>query len=375
MRVNSRSILASTFCCLLFVSACAAPGATPSPSDAVPRTSGAPESPAPKSAAPAERVDVRFALPVGIADEGQIWAYVPEQMGFFEEEGLDVNFITSGSGGDALRLVGTGNADFSISNAENMLNARTEGLDLVGVACLDTVQIYRVITLADSPIEAYSDLAGQAVGVVSFTSGTFPFTQSALQENGIDPENDVEVIAVGSGAPGLEALQSGQVAALTTTETNIARFEALGAELNFLPATSGQLLPADLLLVRSELLESDPGLVARFARAVMKGIVYAQANREAAAEMHRYMFPEAAAETLEVSTAIVTARSESQALRDDQEGWGWVPVDAYQELQERALELGTVLEPHDLDGVLTNELMPQIQDFDVEAVQALPYEQ
>lgn len=319
------------------------------------------QSPAPEPAT------ITFALPVSVPDEGQVWAYVPSGAGFFADENLEVTFVPSEGGGDALRQVATGNADVSVGSPENMLNAVNEGLELRAIATVVTTQIFRIAVLPDSPVEDYEDLAGLRVGVSSFTSGSFPFAKFALQENGLS-EADVEFIETGSGAPALEALRNDEVDAISTWDTQLAGFSILGTELRTLPPTSNAGFPADQILVRSDFLEAQPDVVARFARAVLRGIVFAQANPEAAVEMFREEFPEAAqARTAAENAVVLKARLANMALRDDQSGWGWIPVDAYAELQAAALELGTVKAEQDLETIMSNELADQIQDFDPDA--------
>jgi NitT/TauT family transport system substrate-binding protein len=373
LRSSSSRWIAATFILVLtlLLGACQA-GASPSetaeesaPDETVAESAAATEEATPEP----EPASITFALPVSVPDEGQVWAYVPNGAGYFEEENLEVTFVPSEGGGDALRQVATGNADVSVGSPENMLNAVNEGLDLQAVATVITTQIFDIAVLPDGDVHSYDDLQGGRVGPSSFTSGSFPFAKFALAENGIDPETEVEFVPVGSGGPALEALRNGEVDALSTWDTQLAGFSILGTELETLPPASNANFPADQILVRTDFLDEQPDVVARFTRAVMKGIVFANAHPEEAIEMFREQFPEsAAARSAEESVAVLEQRLTNMQLRDDQEGWGWIPIDAYAELQAAALDLETVVAEQDLEAIMTNELADQIQDFDPDAV-------
>lgn len=319
-----------------------------------------------------EPTHIVFALPVARPDEGQVWAYVPEAAGFFAEENLIVEFVPNDGGSAALRQVAAGNADFSVSNPEALVNAVAEGLDLRGVATLITRQIHGVRTLADSGISSYEDLRGGSLAVSSFTSGAFFFAQFALAENGLTPDVDVEFVTTGSGAPMLAAAQSGDVDAFAVWDTQVAGFEQLGAKIITLPSSRTD-LPSDLLIVRSELAESNPDVVARFARAVVKGIVFAQANPDAAVQMFLETFPEAAETgTVELSLILLNARLSNMLQSDSQERWGDIPLADYQALLEADMALGIITGlPDDFGAVFNTDLQDQIGKFDVSEVEAL----
>jgi NitT/TauT family transport system substrate-binding protein len=323
-----------------------------------------------EAAPAAEPASVRFALPVSPPDEGQIWAFVPSGAGFFEEENLEVEFLPSDGGTAALTSVATGDADFSVSNPQALINGVAEGLDVRGVATVIPRQIYGFYVLPGSDIQDYEDLRGKRVGISSFTSGSYPFAQSALSEKGLNPDSDVEFVTTDAGAPALAALQSGDVDVLATWDTQVAVFGMLGQELRQLPETSVAQLPADLITTRTDLLESDPDVVARFARAVLKGIAYANERPEDALAMFQEQFPDAAAgaEDPQESLVVLEARVETMQPSEAQDGWGDIPLDQYEQLQEIGLETEVIEQPQDLSEIMVTDLLPEIQEFDPEAV-------
>lgn len=317
-----------------------------------------------------EERSVTFALAVPVPDPGQVFAYVPAQAGFFEEEGLDVTFETNDGSTPAIQAVASGRADFAVSAPNTLFSGINEGFDLKAVAAIVSTSIYRVFVPSDSEIQDYADLEGADVGVSSLQSFAYGYAQQALRDAGLDPDTDVNFVTVGTGAPAYQALESGEVDALSLWDTQLALFRAqLDADLRELPPTELSDLPNDPIVVNNELLSSDPDLVAAFSRAVMKSVVFAQANPEAAAQMYLDEFPDAArGTTLEAATAALEARLANMEMRPDQKGWGWLPIEAYEEIQRIQVDLGVQPKPVDVSSVLTNELADQIQDFDPQEV-------
>ena len=129
-------------------------------------------------------------------------------------------------------------------------------------------------------------------------------------------------------------------------------------------------MPGDQLLTRQDLLQRDPDLVARFGRAVFKGIIFAQANPEAAVDYFVAQYPDAArGKTREDHLLVLKARLDNMELVPEQQGkWGFIPLAGYEEIQRLGLELGTIKARQDLAQIMTNELSDRINTFDPEQV-------
>jgi NitT/TauT family transport system substrate-binding protein len=322
----------------------------PAPSD---NPSGAPET-----------ASVRFALPVPTPDAGQVWAYMPSYAGFFAEQGLEVEFIPNDGGTAALQQVATGNAEFSISNPQALLNAVGAGLGVVGVATVVPRQIYGFYVPEDSAIKDYSDLEGKNVGISSPTSGVYPFAQAALAEAGLDYQADVSLVTTGGGAPQLQALSSGGVDAIASFDTAVATFANLGTNLRALPPTSVADDPADLLVTNVLFLKDNSDLVVRFAKALFQAIEFAQQNPDEALAAFKDQFPQSSeGATDEENLRVIQSRLDTLQLTDAQNGWGDIPLDGYQHLQEVGVEFGSIPAAQDFSRVFDTSLLSQMQDF------------
>ena len=315
---------------------------------------------------------VKMAIAVAVPDPGQVFVFAPTGFGFYKKEGLDVEIVTNSGGGAALQQVVTGNADFALSSPENFINGVASGMDLKAVATIITTSIYSVGVLSGSPINSYSQLKGKKVGVSAFTSGAYPFAQAALAENGLDPKKDVSFVITGSGGPAADALKTGKVDVLVTTDTQWAIFKTLGVTPTYLSRPIAGKLPADQIVTKSETLAKNPDLVTRFVRATLEGIIAADANPSKAIDMYIAQYPDASgAQSKAANQTIMQARLVNMRLIPEQNGkYGYIPVALYQQVQDAGTKYGTIKTPQDLTKLMDNSLSSKYSTFDSAKVAA-----
>jgi len=309
---------------------------------------------------------VKFAVAVAVPDPGQVFMFAPSGFGYFKKEGLDVQIVTNSGGGAALQQLATGNADFALSSPENFINGVASGMDLKAYATIITQSIYSVGVNSGSPITSYAQLKGKKVGISAFTSGAYPFAQAALAENGLDPKKDVQFVIIGTGGPAVDALKTGKVNVVVTTDTQWAIFKTLGINVTFLTRPSVGKLPADQIVTRSETLKNNPGLCERFARAVLEGIVAALANPSKATDYYMSQYPDASASQSKANNqAIMQSRLDNLKIIPEQNGkWGYIPIELYQEVESLGVKYGTIKTPQDLNLLMGNSLISKIDTFD-----------
>ncbi|HZR99818.1 MAG TPA: ABC transporter substrate-binding protein [Chloroflexota bacterium] len=261
--------------------ACAAPAASPAERAAVrpPAAGSAPPAsgeaaPAPAApAAPRELRHVRLGMSTYSA------AYMDELVamdkGYFDEEGLEIEPLIAGGGVLTPALV-AGEIQFSTS-ASSALSAMIQGADLrVVYTSLDRPAYQLWSSTPD--VRTLQDLVGRRVGISSRGDTHEISMRLLLKKHGIDPDS-VVYAAVGSGAARISAIESGAVDAATLAPRDFLQ----------LAQPRGNLL-ADIeeeiklvytgIATSGPLLRSEPGLVERFLRSVVKGREYARRYRE-----------------------------------------------------------------------------------------------
>jgi len=163
--------------------------------------------------------------------------YVAEEMGFYEDEGLQVTILPGGSGTEPQDLVAAGSAEFGVTWLGILLEARDQGASLVNIAQVFQSSGFRYITRADSGIASPADLRGRTIEV--WYGGNEVPLLALLQKYELDPDSD---LTLQSQAFDMNAFLNRSVeasAAMSYNELNVVRESfiagALGISLDDLP--------------------------------------------------------------------------------------------------------------------------------------------
>jgi len=236
---------------------------------------------------------IRLTMPVVALSMTPV--YVAKAAGYFAQEGLDVEMImTNGSGPDIKALI-AGDVDFTFTPGDNVMLAYQEGKRTVIVmtgfhrliinwAMHTDVARARGITETTPLAEKLRALKGLTVGVTQAGALTAHLASFVIRQAGYVPQQDVNVIPVGSGPTWLAALENRKVdVALTATpvpETAISQ----GYAMMFINNAKGEdpSIPEFLmecLITRPDVVEKNAGLVRRMARALVNANKWALSHR------------------------------------------------------------------------------------------------
>lgn len=352
--------------------------AAPAPAPA-PAADEAEEQPEEAPVEPASLIYVGSAAVPG-STQIALWA-VPSEMGFFEEEGLTVSLETADGSSAALQVVASGSADVTNSEVVSTVSAVAQGVPVTSFAGIVVNYPWRIGVLEGSSVQSAEDLRGKKVGIISLASGSNPFARAWMSENGLDPDSDVELIPVGGGPAALAAIESGEVDALAHYTELYATFANLGSPFRFLPNPALFDPQFSIALTSSsDLFESQPDVLARYGRALFKGVLFSAVNPEAAMRIGYKYFPEKLPESGDPNERVaqdanaLKAWLESATPREGEpSSWrfGDIPADRWVATQEFAITAGSLAEAIDPDLVWNGSLIDEINDFDREAVIAL----
>ena len=185
-----------------------APAATTAPTTA-------PSVAASASAAPSGAVDKPLACCKKViaaysnvsADDWVMW-YAFEK-GIFKERGLEVDMQAISGGAQTSAALLANQIHIGQFGGAEALSAVAAGADLVVVA--NMAPVYPYILYAQKGIKTIADLKGKKVGVSNKGGSSDIATRAALKANGLDPDKDVVITAVGSHANRTAALLNGSI--------------------------------------------------------------------------------------------------------------------------------------------------------------------
>jgi NitT/TauT family transport system substrate-binding protein len=221
---------------------------------------------------------VRIVVGTQALNIGYPWLTLPQVLGYWKEEGLDVQVVPLAPPAQPITLLVSGQADFAQVNGAVVVQAQTLKNEPVKVAMLNGITDWSVAVLDTSPIKSVKDLKGKTIGAFGLASGGVALFRALLQDNGIDPDKDVHLIAVGSGAPAIEALRTGQVQALVFWATAMASFENAGLKLRYMRGPDWRRIPDYTLSVMDKTAQSDPKMVEAVVRGMAKATLFALTN-------------------------------------------------------------------------------------------------
>lgn len=136
--------------------------------------------------------------------------YMAQELGYFEEAGLDVSIATPSDPAAPMKQVAAGRTDLAISYEPEVALAREQGLDVVAVAALVDRPLTSLIWLKKSGVKGVGSLKGKTIATAGIPYQD-AFLKTILARVKLTPD-DVKAVNVGFGL--LPALVGGSAQAM-----------------------------------------------------------------------------------------------------------------------------------------------------------------
>jgi NitT/TauT family transport system substrate-binding protein len=328
------------------------------------------------SAAPAETLRVGWCART-VTSAAAPYA-IANKMGWFKAAGgFDVQLVPLPGSTDCIKYVGTGEIRYSVPSVEPLASLRPQGLLAKIFYTAYQGNIYGPAVLADSPIKTLDDLKGKSIGVQSMSSGGVPVARAIAASIGLDPNTGVNIVVVGEGAQAAALVRSHQVDALSLYDTQYALIENVGVKLRRLDAKVIDRFPSNGFVALDETLAKHRKEAVALAQGYAKGTIFAIANPEAAVRILWEVFPQTKATGKDEATALkddvktLEARAESWHLeKSGVKRWGESSEANYQAYLDFLHKTAVIKQPVEAADVVTNDLIADINEFDVEKIKA-----
>lgn len=302
--------------------------------------------------------------------------YVPLAMGWWKDEGLDVDVLFSQGTSAAVQNIIGGGAEIGMGNTTPWLSADTKGLtDIRMVAAMRNTS-WRILTMADSGITTPQQLKGKTIGLAVAGSGGAMYLDTMLRRAGLDPQNDVRKVVIGLGAQAFDAIASKRVDAALTFMGEIATFKALGNDATYFQEDEWLNFPDYSLFATEEAIKKDPTTIEKLARGIVKAQVFAEASPECVAKIFRKNHGGANRKlTLAQDTEIEKSNLAETDLVLDRAGGKYranVSAEGLDKLQNFLKDNGAIEKTIDVSKLMPDDkdFFHRINDFDHEAVRA-----
>lgn len=167
----------------------------------------------------------RLVITQAVTSLAFIQNYIAAELGYFADEGLEVEVVVTRGGGPDVQAVLAGDAAFTVNDGAQILPAVAKGQTLTCLmATLDRniINVSMLRETADrlsvgpeSPIgDKLAALAGLNIGITRPGSLTWQLARFNLNTAGLDPDTGATIVGLGGGPAVAAGLQNGDVDAI-----------------------------------------------------------------------------------------------------------------------------------------------------------------
>ena len=227
---------------------------------------------------------------VSIAVGGKnLFYYLPltvaDQLGYFKDEGLQVEISDFAGGAKALQALIGGSADVVSGAFEHTISMQAKNQMITAFVLQGRApQIVMAVSNKTMPnYKSIADLKGKKIGVTAPGSSTSMMSNFVLAKGGLKP-TDVSYIGVGASAGALSALRSGQIDAIANLDPLITMMQQKNEiriisdtrTLKETEAVFGGPMPAATLYASADFIKKYPNTTQALTNAMVRALRWLQ---------------------------------------------------------------------------------------------------
>lgn len=285
------------------------------------------------------------------------WAstYVADALGFFKEEGLEIEYSIYKDGPVAFQGMHAGDSDFCLLSAEPVLRAYDEGMESYFVLTNTKNRTYAFATKPE--IKTMQDLKGKTVFAGMPGSAPYSFVLSLLKEAGMQ-ENDVSFINLEYGAA-ITALAEGQVDGIFFDIYNKKELTSSIPDVNILvdttiPETHKQLYGSEfcettIVTCTKKFADENPETVQKFVNASSKALGWI--SEHSTEEVADILLPYFEGMTKEELVA------KFDTVKSSFSPTGEIHKEGYQTVEDFCFEQGLIKKPIGFENIVASQFM------------------
>ena len=212
--------------------------------------------------------------------------FVAHDLGFFKENGLEIEEVRTGSGSKAAMIVISGDAQYYLGTIDKITKAKEKGKDLLAVCAMmtrmgSTLAIRKGVKpgIEELPLkERVPQIKGLKIGVTGRGSGTDILARYIITHySDLDPERDVNLMPIGKSSAYYAAMKTNKVDIVVRSEPVPAYCVHNFGARYFVDIIGGEIpFFSDYLYIsvigRKDYIEQNPDIT----RAFVKGVVKAE---------------------------------------------------------------------------------------------------
>jgi NitT/TauT family transport system substrate-binding protein len=161
-----------------------------------------------------------------------------------------------------------------------IVTADAQGADVVVLATLTPT--YPYVFEVSKDISNKEDLKGKTIAIRAVGDATDIATRVMLKKEGLDPDNDVTILAVQQEGARMAALQSGQICCSVAQVSDRLELEKVGFHTLFDLTNEGLPNSQGVIAAKRDYVTANPQVVQNFMNSLVAGIALMKADKAAA---------------------------------------------------------------------------------------------
>ncbi|HEX7683175.1 MAG TPA: ABC transporter substrate-binding protein [Trinickia sp.] len=223
-------------------------------------------------------------------------AKLTEQLGYFKDEGLDVELESQPAGVDAENELLAGAVQAVVGFYDHTIDLQAKGKETEAIVVFGQVpgEVELVSTKAANTVKSMADVKGKTLGVTGLGSSTSFLTQYLASQHGIE-SSQFTMLPVGAGPTFIAAIKQSRIDAGMTTEPTVSKLVHDGdakvlVDMRTVEGTKAALggtYPAASLYVQSAWVATHKAEAAKLAHAFVRTMqfIHTHSAEEIAAKM------------------------------------------------------------------------------------------
>ena len=281
--------------------------------------------------------------------------YVARDLGWYREEGLDVEIVPGTGSSNTIRVVGAGGATFGMSDSGTMSAGVAQDVPVMAIGMFNQKCPITVFSFPAKHIEKPKDLEGKTVGAVAGAAEAKIFPAFA-RKNGVDLSK-VKMVDL-SIATRIAALVSGNIDAfvgyvISERDVLAASDSKVVNQIKF--ADHGIVMYGNGMIVNNAFANDNPAVVERFTRVTMRGLKLALDDPDKALESTYKAIPDREQNLIKDQWRLSAPLMESDATR--QYGLGWMTDAAWSSTQDLMVQYGGQSKTMPLEKLYTDKFL------------------
>lgn len=260
--------------------------------------------------------------------------YAAEVSGFYKKHGLNVEVVPGGAGTPVVQMVATGQMDFGIASADEVVMARSNGADVVALFAAYQTNPQGIMTHAERGFKNLGDVFASE-GVLAMQKG-LPYAMYLMKKFG---KPKVQIVPYLGGISNFLADKKFSQQCFVTSEP-LAAPKKGATPKTFLVAEEGYNPYTTVLITRSEVVKKRQKLVKQLVESVREGwreyLDHPEKANQKMAELNKAM---------DLNTFVESAQAQKSLIETNEtrkSGLGTMTKQRWDELAHQLKDLGVI---------------------------------